>query len=234
VRSIAIAAVAITGALAAAAPALAKAPRRPRASHFSARVTNQWYPLLPGMRWVYRGSEGRARLRDVVRVTRHVEHVDGVPCATVRDRVYQDGRLVESTLDWYSQDRRGRVWYFGEATKELDRHGRVKTREGSWRSGRNGARPGIFMPARPRAGQMFQQEHFRGHAEDRFKVLTRHASINTRYASFRHHALLTREWTPLEPGVVDHKWYVHGIGQVAEATVRGGNEHLELVSFSSA
>jgi hypothetical protein len=46
-------------------------------------------------------------------------------------------------------------------------------------------------------------------------------------------ALLTKEWTPLEPGVVDHKYYVRGIGTVLEHTVKGGSERNELVSFSN-
>jgi hypothetical protein len=37
---------------------------------------------------------------------------------------------------------------------------------------------------------------------------------------------------PLEPGVVDHKLYVRGIGTVLEQTVRGGDERLQLVSVS--
>ena len=44
-------------------------------------------------------------------------------------------------------------------------------------------------------------------------------------------ALKTKETTPLEPGVVDAKFYVRGIGTVKEATVKGGTEHFELVSF---
>jgi hypothetical protein len=44
--------------------------------------------------------------------------------------------------------------------------------------------------------------------------------------------VLTKEWTPLEPGVLDHKYYVRGVGTVLEETVRGGNERLELVSFT--
>ena len=43
-------------------------------------------------------------------------------------------------------------------------------------------------------------------------------------------ALLTREWTPLEPGVVDHKLYVRGIGTVLEQTVKGGDERNTLIS----
>jgi hypothetical protein len=43
--------------------------------------------------------------------------------------------------------------------------------------------------------------------------------------------MLIRETTPLEPGVVDHKIYVRGIGTVREETVRGGNERYQLVSI---
>jgi hypothetical protein len=43
---------------------------------------------------------------------------------------------------------------------------------------------------------------------------------------------LTAEWTPLEPGVLDHKMYARGIGTVLEQTERGGNERNELVSVS--
>ena len=45
-------------------------------------------------------------------------------------------------------------------------------------------------------------------------------------------AMLTKEWTPLEPGMVDHKLYVRGIGLVDERTIRGGDERNALVSRS--
>src|SRR5215217_4188179 len=92
---------------------------------FTPVVTNPWFPLRPDMRWVYRGVEDHARARDVVRVTARVETVDGVPCAAVSDRLYRNGRLAERTTDWYTQDDRGNVWYYGERTAEIDRHGHV-------------------------------------------------------------------------------------------------------------
>ena len=46
--------------------------------------------------------------------------------------------------------------------------------------------------------------------------------------SFRH-ALLTEETTALEPGVVDHKFYVKGIGTVQERSVKGDDERLDLI-----
>jgi hypothetical protein len=198
---------------------------------FSARVTNPYYPLQPGMRWEYRGVKDGRPLRDVVTVTSRVERIGGVPCAVVRDRGYVDGRLRESTTDWFSQDRAGAVWYFGEATAELDRRGHVTSTEGSWRAGVDGARQGVFMPAHPRVGQDFAQEHYPGHAEDHFKVLSGDATIAVPFGTFTRRALMTGEWTPLEPGVRDRKWYVKGIGEVKELTVKGGDERAELVSF---
>jgi hypothetical protein len=196
---------------------------------FTPVVTNPWFPLRPGMRWVYRGVEDHARARDVVRVTARVETVDGVPCAAVSDRLYRNGRLAERTTDWYTQDDRGNVWYYGERTAEIDRHGHVTSREGSWRSGRDGARAGIMMPRHPHVGYAARQEYYKGHAEDRFRVLALTARVATPAARATR-ALLTKETTPLDPGVVDHKYYVRGVGTVLEQTVKGGDERNVLVS----
>ena len=214
-----------------AAPAAAATlPTRPG---FHARVTNAWFPLAPGMRWVYRGVDSGRPARDVVRVTNRVEIVDGMPCAVVSDRLFIRGRLAERTTDWYTQDPRGRVHYAGEATAELDRNGHVTNTDGSWRAGVHGARAGVFMPRRPKVGQRFQQEHAKGIAEDRFSVTSLHASATTPFATFSGNLLQTRETTPLEPGTVDRKLYVQGIGQVAEDTLKGGNDRLRLASFRS-
>ena len=86
------------------------------------------------------------------------------------------------------------------------------------------------MPAHPNAGRTGRQELYRGHAEDHFEVLSLHASVSVPYTSSSN-ALLTKEWTPLEPGVLDHKLYVRGVGTVLEQTVKGGDERLELVSI---
>jgi len=201
------------------------------ASAFSPVATNRWFPLEPGMRWEYRGVKDGRPMREIVRVTAHVERVAGVPCATVDDRAWVDGKLAERTTDWYTQDAHGTVWYYGERTAELDRRGRVVSREGSWRAGVAGARPGVFMPATPRVGAAFAQEHFAGHAEDHFRVVSLHASATVPFGGFRATALETREWTPLEPGVRDGKWYAAGIGVVREAAIRGPVEHAELVAF---
>ena len=73
------------------------------------------------------------------------------------------------------------------------------------------------------------QEYYKGHAEDRFVVIGLFETVTGAASA---NALLTRETTPLEPGVVDHKLYVRGIGTVVEQTVKGGDERNELVSVT--
>ena len=87
------------------------------------------------------------------------------------------------------------------------------------------------MPAAPRPGQSFRQEYLKGQAEDHFQVLRLGASVTVPAARYPR-AMLTREWTPLEPGVIDHKYYVRGIGEVSEETFKGPLETSKLVSVS--
>jgi hypothetical protein len=182
---------------------------------------------VPGTRYAYAGIKDGQPSRDVVTVTRRTKTIQGIPCVVVEDRLYVRGRLHERTSDWYSQDSRGNVWYFGEDTAELDRSGRVTTTEGSWTSGIDGAAAGLFMPARPSVGQVGRQEYYKGHAQDRFEVIS---LLRTALAPGVANALLIQETTPLEPGTVDHKLYVRGIGVVLEQTEKGGSERNELVS----
>ena len=186
---------------------------------FSPHVTNPWYPLKPGTVYHYKGVKDGEPSTETLRVTHRTAVIDGAPCVVIEDRLYLSGKLEERTTEWYSQDANGNVWYFGENTAELDKHGKVVTREGSWRAGRNGARAGIFMYAHPKVGQRARQEFYKGHAEDHFAVI-----------SVKGDTIVTKEWTPLEPKVLDHKTYKRGVGNVLELTVRGPLERNTLVS----
>jgi len=202
-----------------------------RAADFAGPVDNPWFPLTPGTTLTYTGTKDGKAARDVFTVTRETENVDGVTCVVVQDRLYLDGILAERTTDWYAQDRNGAVWYFGEATATLAGNGDVTSTDGSWRSGRDGALPGVYMPGRPAVGQIFRQEYYRGHAEDHFQVLSLAAAVRVPAASTTA-ALRTKEWTPLEADTVDEKYYVQGIGVVKELAVRGGPESLDLESVT--
>jgi hypothetical protein len=205
-------------------------PRTLHPSDFVPRVDNPWFPLKPGSSWHYRGVDDGGPFTDNMRVTHRTKTILGVSVTVVHDEVLRHGNVRENTYDFYAQDRHGNVWYFGENTKELDRHGHVTSREGSFRAGRDGARPGVLFPGDPRVGQTARQEYYKGHAEDHFKILKVGTRVSTPYVSSRH-AVETKEWSPLEPNVVDHKYYVRGVGDVKEVAVKGPTERLRLVSF---
>jgi len=203
-----------------------------RPADFSPRVDNRWFPLTPGRTLVYTGTKDGEKALDLVVATHRTRMIDGVRTRVVEDRLYLDNVLEERTSDYYAQDRCGNVWYFGEDTATLDRHGKVVDTEGTWHAGVDGAQPGVVMQAHPQLGRRFRQEWYRGHAEDVFKVIDRSAAVTVPYGTFRH-ALRTAEWTGLEPDVLDNKLYVRGIGEVAEVSVKGPREALRLVEIIS-
>jgi hypothetical protein len=200
--------------------------------NFSPRVDNPLFPLRPGRVFVYTGMKDGAQALDIFAPAFRTKRIDGVTTRVVEDRLYLDGVLAERTHDYYAQDRCGNVWYFGEDTAELDSRGHVVTTEGSFHAGVDGAQPGVFMQRHPQLGREFRQEWFAGQAEDQFHAIARHASVRVPAGIFNN-ALLTQETTALEPGVVDHKYYVRGIGDVAEISVKGAQERLVLVEIIS-
>jgi len=211
----------------AALPAAAAGATTPGPAHFTTTIDNPFLPFVPGTRMVYRSTDAGETGREVVRVTHRTRLVDGVRVRVVRDRAYVGGELVEDTRDWYAQDRRGNVWYFGENTKTLE-NGKVTSTEGSWAAGRNGASAGIVMEAHPKVGDTYSQEDAPGVAEDRAKVLSLDAAATVPYGSFTG-LLKTKDYSPLEPNVVEHKFFLRGVGSILEKEVRGGNERLALV-----
>src|SRR5438034_1557888 len=100
-------------------------------TRFSATVDNPWFPLKPGTTLTYKGVKDGKPQRDVFKVTGRTRTVNGAPCVVVDDRVYSSGHLSERTTDYYTQDAKGNVWYYGEDTAELDANGKVITREGT-------------------------------------------------------------------------------------------------------
>jgi hypothetical protein len=203
-------------------------PKPPRVdpTEFGHQIDNPYFPLKPGTTFRYRGTSEGEPSEDVMVVTNQTKTIIGVETTVVRDSVYVNGKLVEDTDDWYAQDDDGAVWYFGEDTKEFDANGNVVSTEGSWEAGKDGARAGIFMPGKPRVGQVFHQELARGVAEDCFQIVDLHASVDTPYVSSTN-AMKTKEFTRLDPGVIDTKWYVRGVGMVRD---KGPDDLIELVS----
>lgn len=197
---------------------------------FTTTVDNPFFPLRPGMRWDYRSKTEDGVETTTVEVANQIRTVMGVPCVVVRDTVRLDGEVIEDTFDWYARDRDGTVWYFGEATKEYE-DGKLVSTKGSWQAGEEGAQPGIVMPAQPRVGDRYRQEYYRGQAEDMAEVLGVAESVRVPTGSYDG-VLRTKDTTPLEPDVLEHKYYARGVGPVLTVDVAGGGTRDELVRFT--
>jgi hypothetical protein len=198
---------------------------------FVPTIDNPYMPLTPGARWEYDGSADGEAERTVVVVTDQRRDVAGISATVVRDTVTVAGEVKEDTYDWYAQDRDGNVWYLGEETKEYE-NGEVSSTEGSWETDVDGALPGIVMPAHPTRGQAYRQEFYPGEAEDLAEITELDATKSIAMGDYDH-VLVVKEWNPLDPDVVEQKYYAPGIGMIAEDTVTGGDDASELVELSS-
>jgi hypothetical protein len=212
-------------------PAPVSSPYEPRIdpNDFVTTIDNPYLPLPVGRTLVYEGVSGGEQERVEVTVTDRTREVMGVTATVVRDRAFVEGSLVEDTFDWFAQDRFGNVWYFGEATAEYE-NGEIVSRAGSWEAGVDGAMPGVVMLADPRVGDRYRQEFYAGEAEDMARVRAAGASVAVPAGSYQH-VLVTEDWTPLEPDVLEHKSYAPGVGVVLERVVKGGSGVLRLVEI---
>jgi hypothetical protein len=204
---------------------------------FTTEITNRYWPMTPGTRWVYREvDEDGERLRVVVTVSSRTRRIaNGVTARVVRDTVSQGGEVVEDTFDWYAQDASGTVWYLGEDTVELE-DGEVVTRAGSFEAGVDGALAGVVMPARPTDGQAYRQEYYVGEAEDNGEVLSTAEMVDVPAGHFDD-AVLTKDTATIEPNVLEYKLYAPEVGPVLALGISGGagrEELLEMTSVSDA
>jgi hypothetical protein len=195
---------------------------------FVSGITNPYVGFTPGKKLVY--SDGGSERIEIL-VTHETKVILGVTCIVVHDQVFDDGELIEDTYDWYAEDKDGNVWYFGEDTKEYE-EGVVVSTEGSWKGGVDDAKPGIFMKGSPEVGASYRQEYYEGEAEDMAEVTSLTASVSIGYGNYTS-CLETKEWTPLEPGVQEYKFYASGVGLVLESPSQAGTSGTELIEVTT-
>ncbi len=206
-------------------------------------IPNPWLPLSQGNRWVYEASglddEGEeVEETVVVTVTNRVKIIEGIRCLVVNDVVTSDGEVVEDTDDWFAQDNQGNVWYCGEIARNMETFEgddpqipELIDLEGSWKSGRDKAKAGMLLPFAPVVGQTIRQESLLGDAEDIIDVESIEGTETAAAASCTGNCLVTLDYTPLEPGNFENKYYAPGIGLIVETKIES-SERLELVEYT--
>ena len=189
---------------------------------------NPLYPLIPGTTMNYRTVTSTETTTTAIKVTLETRTLLGVTCIVVRDTAKINGKLHEGTVDFFAQDRSGNVWYFGENTAEYV-DGLISSITGSWLAGVDGAKPGIAMFATPVVGKTYRQELLFTEAEDAAEIVALNESATVPAGTYAH-CLKTEDITPIEPDVLEFKYYAPGVGQVLTVDSRTGKRG-ELISI---
>ena len=193
-------------------------------------IDHPYVPFATLKRAVYEGKErdpetGKAvKKRVEVTVRDTAETVAGVRVTVVEVQGYEDGELVERTLDYYAQDAAGVVYYLGETVEDIE-NGQVVGNEGQWMAGHGGARAGVFMPRVLEVGTAFEQERAPGVAEDRAKVVAVGKTVKVRAGSYGD-CIETEDHDPIGKSTM-RKVYAKGVGLVRETSPWSS---LELVT----
>lgn len=197
--------------------------------NFDEPLDNPYFPLTTGITRVYENEDGSERVE--VTVTDETYEILGVECVVVVDVEYEDDEVVEETRDYFAADNFGNVWYFGEHSLEVE-DGIIVGSGGSWIAGEDGAKPGIIMPVAPTPGFVYRQEWFLGEAEDAGEILSTMEDVTVPYGMFSN-CVQTADFTPLEPGNLEHKFYAAGTGLLKELDVNSGDE-IVLIDVTAA
>jgi hypothetical protein len=195
-------------------------------------VDNPYLPLAVGSRWVYEGpadTPGNTEHIEVV-VLPDRKDIVGISATVVRDIVTVNGVVIEDTVDWYAQDKDGNVWYLGEDVKDYQ-DGKLVDTAGSFEAGVDGASPGIVMLAHPAEGMAYRQEFYEGNAEGLGEVTSVGGSKTVPAGDYTD-VVVTKDWNPLEPDVIEQKIYAPGIGVIFEEHLQGGSGALALIEFT--
>lgn len=193
---------------------------------------NPYFPLVPGYKWTYISEEDGETV--TVEVMNTVKMVEGIPTIVVKDIVTltDTDELIEDTDDWFAQDLEGNVWYMGEIALNFE-DGELVDIDGSWKTGRDGALPGIIMFAMPVVDTVYRQEYLPAEAEDAGRITSITGSGESEAASCEGDCVITDDFTPIEPDELEQKVYAPGVGVILEIDPEEGEPVLELIEFET-
>lgn len=176
---------------------------------------NPYFVLEPGYQLVFEG--GAERL--VITVLNETKLVNGVETRVVEERETKNGALVEVSRNYFALSRRtNSVFYFGEDV-DMYENGKMKSHEGAWVAGVNGARFGLMVPGLPLVGARYYVEIAPRVAMDRAQIVGLGGRLTTPAGSFTD-VMRIEETTPLEPGVREYKLFAPGVGLIQDGSLK--------------
>jgi hypothetical protein len=178
--------------------------------------TNGYFRLEPGFHLTLRSISGTDTTITVQTITSDTFIVDGVATRVMKDSTNTNGGLDEVTRDYFAIDPSTHdVYYFGEDVDQYS-SGQIIGHAGSWRSGVDSAKFGLYLPGTPRVGQKFYHEVAPGLALDRAEIKSLTDTVTVPAGHFTG-CMRTEETSELEVGFVEYKTFGSNIGNVVDA-----------------
>ena len=200
------------------------------AGELSPVVDNPYVPLGSLKRAVYTGRDrdpdtGRtSKVRMEMTVRETTVTLAGVKTTVVDVTAYEDGEVVERSRDFYAKHRSGAVYSIGDEVDDLT-GGKIVGHEGQWVAGEGTSRAGLYMPASPKVGDIFEQERAPGIAERHSRVLATGKTIKVAAGTFSN-CIETEDSDTIEK-TTQRRFYCAGVGLIKETSPE---RSLELAS----
>jgi len=185
---------------------------------------NTLFPLTPGFQSVRQGfvNKGSRRLshRLVFTVTDVVKEIDGVRTVTAVDQDFDGGGLAEQSLDFFALDKAGNVRYLGSYTETYE-GGQFVNATDAWLGGVKGAKAGVLIPGRPRAGSpAYTQAFVPGEGAATAKVVKTGERRCVPYRCFDDVVVVEEDGS-------ENKYFAPGVGGILTEPLSGNPQETE-------
>jgi hypothetical protein len=182
---------------------------------FSSTGRNPFFILEPNYQLVLSGGDAGEVAEVTITVLNETREVNGTETRVVEERETINGEIVEISRNFFAIcEETNSVFYFGEEVDDYE-NGILVAHEGAWVAGEGENKAGLIMPGSILLGARYYQEIAPNIALDRAEIIDVSQVIQTPSGEFSD-TLITRETTPLEPDVVELKYYAAGVGLIQE------------------
>jgi hypothetical protein len=186
---------------------------------FSATGSNPYFILEPNYRQVLVTNESAAGAELTITVLNETREVNGTETRVVEERETENGELVEISRNFFAIcDETNSVFYFGEEVDDYE-NGAIVGHGGAWLAGEGENKAGLIMPGTVLLGAKYYQEIAPNIAVDRAEIIETDGELVVPAGSFDD-VLVVAESNPLEPGVVELKYYASGVGLLQEEDLK--------------
>lgn len=202
----------------------------------STTIDNQFFPLVPGMQFVYEGhvNQGGQSLEHQVifTVTDLTKVINGVNTVVLWDRDFSQGVLTEAELAFHAQDNAKNIWNLGEYPETYSQ-GKFTGAPDTWFAGIASAQAGTILPGNPQVGTPIFLQGYSPNIG--FLDCGQVASVGQHVCTLGtcyDNVVVVDESSPLDGPATQQKYYAPSVGTVLIGAIN--DPAAEIMSLVSA